>query len=137
MACSAKDVTDPELVMTVDRTAVNGAGRLAAPSARDFEGQILMPGAASRLGHGGLPAFDRPCRASLSGDRRAAASGNGGEQKIKPRMQAICGKCPPHRLILGNKPGHGCVEAYVPSGCRFILHHPAPPRLGRGGDRGR
>jgi hypothetical protein len=63
-------------------------------------------------------------RVSLSGDRRAAASGNGGEQKIKPRMQAICGKCPPHRLILGNKPGHGCVEAYVPSGCRFILHHP-------------
>jgi hypothetical protein len=56
--------------MTVDRTAVNGAGRLAAPSVRDFEGQILMPGAASRLGHGGPPAFDRPCRASLSGERR-------------------------------------------------------------------
>jgi hypothetical protein len=61
MACRAKDVTDPELVMTADRTAVNGAGRLAAPSARNFEGQILMPGAASRLGHGGLPAFNRPC----------------------------------------------------------------------------
>jgi hypothetical protein len=58
---------------------------------------------------------------SLSGDRRAAASGNRGEQKIKRRMQAICGKSPPRCLILGNKPGHECVEAYVPSGCRFYL----------------
>jgi FAD/FMN-containing dehydrogenase len=37
-------VTDTELVMTVDRTTVNSAGRSAAPSVRGFEGQILMPG---------------------------------------------------------------------------------------------
>jgi hypothetical protein len=33
--------------MTVDRTTVNGAGRSAARSVRDFEGQILMPGDAA------------------------------------------------------------------------------------------
>jgi FAD/FMN-containing dehydrogenase len=47
IACSAKDMTDPELVMTVDHTTVNDPERSAARSVRDFEGQILLPGDAA------------------------------------------------------------------------------------------